>query len=84
MEMVIIGASHTWFTLENEKKTAVSQDWRHKKEKPSYQSFNLMVGYQKMYILGSKFELHYLFIFIYIFSFFFLHVTNLIAAYRCY
>ena len=23
----------------NEKKTAVSQDWRHKKEKPSYQSF---------------------------------------------
>ena len=23
-----------WLTLENEKKTVVSQDWRHKKEKP--------------------------------------------------
>ena len=23
-----------WLTLENEKKTAVSQEWRHKKEKP--------------------------------------------------
>ena len=37
-----------WLTLENEKKTAVSQDWRRKKEKPSYQSFSLMVSYQKM------------------------------------
>ena len=31
-----------------QKETAVSQDWRHKKEKPSYQSFSLMVSYQKM------------------------------------
>ena len=35
-------------TLENEKITAVSQDWQHKKEKLSYQSFSLMVRYQKM------------------------------------
>ena len=35
-------------TLENEKKIAVSQDWRHKKEKPSHQSFRLMVSYQKL------------------------------------
>ena len=43
-----------WLTLENEKKTAVSQNWRHKKEKPSYQSFSLMVisedvGLEKQY-----------------------------------
>ena len=37
-----------WLTLENKKKTAISQDWRHKKEKTSYQSFSLMVSYQKM------------------------------------
>ena len=37
-----------WLTLENEKKTAVSQEWRHKKEKPSFQSFSLMVSCQKM------------------------------------
>ena len=39
-----------WLTLENEKKNCCSQDWRHKKEKPSYQSFSLMVSYQKVYI----------------------------------
>ena len=40
MEMVVIGTSCSkWLTLANEKKTTVSQDWRHKKEKPSYQSF---------------------------------------------
>ena len=47
MEMVVIGTSFScgngrqryklrlvkWLTLENEKKTAVSQEWRHKKEK---------------------------------------------------
>ena len=32
-------------TLENKKKTAVSQVWRHKNDKSSYQSFTL---YQKM------------------------------------
>ena len=35
-------------TLENKKKAAISQDWLLKKEKPSYQSFSLMVSYQKM------------------------------------
>ena len=30
-------------------RTKRTQDWRHKKEKPSYQSFSLMVSYQKMY-----------------------------------
>ena len=34
-----------WLTLKNEKKTAVLLDWRHKKEKPSYQSFSSMVSY---------------------------------------
>ena len=28
--------------------TAVSQEWRHKKEKSGYQSFSLMVSCQKM------------------------------------
>ena len=37
-----------WLTLENEKKTAVSQEWRHKKEKRFQQSFSLMVNYRKM------------------------------------
>ena len=42
-----------WLTLENEKKTAISQDWQHKKEKPSYQSFSLMVSYRKMWVLSK-------------------------------
>ena len=32
------------------RKTAGSHNWRHKKVKPSQQSFSLMVSYQKMYI----------------------------------
>ena len=39
-----------WLTLENSKKTAVSQDWWHKKKKPSYQ---IMVSYQKIKILSK-------------------------------
>ena len=37
-----------WLTLENEKKTAFSQEWQHKKEKRYYQSFSLMVRYKNM------------------------------------
>ena len=52
MEMVIVGWYKSclvkWLTLENVKKTAISQDWQHKKEKPSYQSLILMVNYQKI------------------------------------
>ena len=54
-----------WLLLANEKKTAVSQDWRHKTEKPSYQSFfygklSKEVGLELFEEILSEFELHYI------------------------
>ena len=52
VEMVVIGTIQVAFgkmaDFGERKENCVSQDWQHKKEKHSYQSFSLMVSYQKM------------------------------------